>query len=147
MSELQRELEEVSGVRVSISTVWRSLKRAGANWKLVNCNRISKLKVTRHARERRERERRQFRDDMANFRPEQFVNLDESAYDRKTAGRSHGWAAKGKRANVRSFFIRGKRFTLEMAMSYRGALSYRIFLGSMDSMDFLEFLEDDLVFQ
>ena len=57
-------------------------------------------------------QRRQFKDDMANFRPEQFVNLDESAYDRKTAARSHGWSVKCHRADVRSFFTRGKRFKI-----------------------------------
>jgi hypothetical protein len=82
---------------------------------------------------------------MAAFRPEQIVNLDESAYDRRTATRSHGYAVKGRRANVRSFWIRGLRFTLEMAMSCRGALKYYIQLGSMDSIDFLDFVEHELV--
>jgi len=36
MSELKTELEEVSGESFSESTVWRALKRAGANWKLVS---------------------------------------------------------------------------------------------------------------
>ena len=54
--------------------------------------------MTKHARERRERDRLQFKDDVAALRPEQFVNLDESAYDRHTAGRSHGWSVKGERA-------------------------------------------------
>jgi hypothetical protein len=74
-----------------------------------------------------------------------FVNLDESAVDRKTSSRSHGYALRGRRADVKSFFVRGKRFTLEMAMTVRGALSYRIQLGAMDSFDFYEYLELDLV--
>jgi hypothetical protein len=64
----------------------------------------------------------------------------------RTRARSHGWSVKGRRAEVKSFFVRKKRWTLEMAMSCRGALSYRIFPGSMDSIVFLEFLEHDLVF-
>ena len=82
---------------------------------------------------------------MSEISQEQTVNIDESAYDRKTAARNHGYAIRGERANVQSFFIRGTRFTLEMGMCSRGALSYRIHLGSMDAVDFLDYLEHDLV--
>jgi len=76
-----------------------------------------------HARKRREIDSQQFFLDAAEVRPEQCVSLDETAVDRHTARRNHGWAAKRKRANVMSFFIRGKRSTLEMDMSCRGALT------------------------
>jgi hypothetical protein len=86
-----------------------------------------------------------FRYDMSALRDDQIVSVDETAHDRNTADRSHGYSVRGQRSNVKSFFIRGNRFTLEMAMSSRGALSYRIQLGSFDSVDFLEYLALDLV--
>jgi len=43
-----------------------------------------------------------------NYTPEQLVFVDESAADRRM-GRGRGWAARGKRAVRKSFFIRGQR--------------------------------------
>jgi hypothetical protein len=112
LSEIQSELQDLTGVEVSISTVWRSLKRAGASWKLVCLIKAFTHQVTKHARERREDERAQFRLDVIGFSSDMFVNLDESAVDRKKSSRSHGYSLRGRRANVKSFFVRGKRFTI-----------------------------------
>jgi hypothetical protein len=73
------------------------------------------------------------------------VNVDESAFNNKTAVRDYGWARRGKRANVSAIFVRGKRYTLELGISDSGLVGYEIFEGAMDGHDFLSYLEEVLV--
>jgi hypothetical protein len=42
-------------------------------------------------------------------------------------------------------FVRGQRYTLEMAISDSGLVAYDVFEGAMDSEDFLTYLEETLV--
>ncbi|KLO04146.1 hypothetical protein SCHPADRAFT_797458, partial [Schizopora paradoxa] len=72
LDELRKELEAVSGTKVSDSTVWRALQRSGYTMK----------KLTKVAIERNELKREEFRQHMAlSYLPDQLVFVDESACD------------------------------------------------------------------
>jgi hypothetical protein len=74
-----------------------------------------------------------------------IVNVDESSFNDHVSIRDYGWGGRGKRVHSYCLFIRGERYTLEMAISVSGFVSYKIYEGAMDGEDFLAFLEDDLV--
>ncbi|CAG8728351.1 14461_t:CDS:2, partial [Funneliformis caledonium] len=66
----------------------------------------------------------------------QLIFSDESAYDKRTLSRRYGWNISGFRAKKPSFFVRGKRFTIEGALCVNGLLAYGIQKGSMDACDY-----------
>ena len=82
---------------------------------------------------------------MSQYLPSQLVFSDESAYDRRTLSRRYGWSFKGRRAYKPTFFVRGKRYTIEGALCLNGLLSYGIQEGPMSSEDYNYFIEHILV--
>ncbi len=118
LDELRGMLEERCGVQVSEATIWRTLNRVGFRLKEVR-NQISLLicarltmrpQITKHAQERNELKRAQYRLTMGeNYTPEQLVFVDESACDRRTYLRNRAWALEGLRACRKQYFARGKR--------------------------------------
>jgi hypothetical protein len=101
--------------------------------------------LTKAAKERNLIEQQNFRAHIAQYTSSQIVNVDESAFNNKTAIRDYGYAMRGERANVCCVFVRGQRYTLEMAISDSGLVAYDVFEGAMDSEDFLTYLEETLV--
>jgi predicted transcriptional regulator YheO len=82
---------------------------------------------------------------MSQYTPSQLVFSDETAYDRRTLSRRYGWNFSGMRARKYTFFVRGRRFTLEGALCINGLLAYCIQEGSMNSNDYEDFIENVLV--
>jgi predicted transcriptional regulator YheO len=82
---------------------------------------------------------------MSQYSPSQLVFSDESAYDKRTLSRRYGWNFKGKRACKHTFFIRGKRYSIEGALCLNGLLAYAIQEGPMNSNDYNHFVEHILV--
>ena len=82
---------------------------------------------------------------MSQYTPLQLVFSDESAYDRRTLSRRYGWNFRGRRACKYTFFIRGKRYTIEGALCLNGLLAYAIQEGPMNSNDYNYFIEHILV--
>ena len=83
---------------------------------------------------------------MTQYTASQLVFSDESAYDKRTLSRRYGWSLSGHRARKSTFFIRGRRYTIEGALCINGLLSYGIQEGSMDSHDYEQFIEQILVY-
>ena len=83
---------------------------------------------------------------MSQYSPSQLVFSDESAYDRRTLSRRYGWNFRGRRAYKHTFFIRGKRYTIEGALCLNGLLAYAIQEGPMNSIDYNNYVEDILVY-
>lgn len=96
LSELQDRLRGACNVDVSPMTIYRTLKRRG----------FTRKKITRPAIERDETDRAQYQLIIGmHYEPEQLVFVDESAFDRRTAGRPYGWSPIGTRSRRRDFFI------------------------------------------
>lgn len=83
---------------------------------------------------------------MSQYLPNQLVFSDESAYDKRSLSRRYGWNISGRRARKSTFFVRGKRFTIEGALCINGLLAYGIQEGSMNSEDYAYFVENILVY-
>ena len=82
---------------------------------------------------------------MSQYSPLQLVFSDESAYDRRTLSRRFGWNFRGRRACKPTFFVRGKRYTIEGGLCLNGLLAYMIQEGPMNSNDYSDFVEHILV--
>ncbi|KDQ51314.1 hypothetical protein JAAARDRAFT_113397, partial [Jaapia argillacea MUCL 33604] len=82
LDEIQEQLEEQHGVQVSLSTIWRTLKRLG----------ISSKQLSKAARERCEDARRDFVLEIGHEPPERIVCADESAVNILTSYRENGWS-------------------------------------------------------
>ena len=82
---------------------------------------------------------------MSQYSPSQLVFSDELAYDRRTLSHRYGWNFRERRACKYTFFIRGKRYTIEGALCLNGLLAYAIQEGPMNSNDYNYFIEHILV--
>lgn len=71
--------------------------------------------------------------------------MDETGKDDRTPSRNYGYSLVGKRAMLKTIYVRGKRFTVEAALGIQGILAYRIQENAMNSTDFYEFIINDLV--
>jgi hypothetical protein len=66
--------------------------------------------LSKHAIERDEEKRKNFYAYMMeNFQPEQLVFVDESAVDKRITSRNRGWAESGRRAVLKTDFVRGQK--------------------------------------
>ena len=101
--------------------------------------------MSKPAIERNENDRLNFIVHMSQYYPTQLVFSDEAAYNRRTLSRRYGWNFRGKRACKSTFFVRGKRFTIEGALCLKGLLAYAIQEGPMNSNDYHNFIEHILV--
>jgi transposase len=88
LDELQQELLEQRGVRASIATLSRTLNRL----------LISRKRVSIRVLERNDIMRSAFMNMIATTvpDPEMFIFIDEAAKNKRTEGRSMGWAMMGK---------------------------------------------------
>ncbi len=117
LEELREELEKRCVVKVSDATIWRTLHRVGFRFErgkfslTSRCKLLKPFKITKHAAERNEFLRAQYRITIGeNYKPEQLVFVDESACDRRTYLRNRAWALEGLRACRKQYFARGKRY-------------------------------------
>lgn len=68
------------------------------------------VQVTRIALERSAEKRAAFIYKIGTrYTADQLVTVDESACNRRTSYRGHGWAIRGSRAVRKAFFVRGRR--------------------------------------
>ncbi|KAF7343439.1 hypothetical protein MVEN_01776600 [Mycena venus] len=132
LDELQHALQETCGRVVSQSTIWRALKRSGYRMK----------KMTKVAIERSAAKRAKYRYHIGlYYLPHQLVFVDESACDRRTSYRGRAWAFRGYRAVRKTFFIRGKRYSVLPAISLDGILYVNIVEGSFNAESFTAFID------
>jgi hypothetical protein len=103
------------------------------------------IQISKLAKERNKLDRDNFVIRMSQYIPSQLVFSDESAYDRRTLSCRYGWSFSGLRAQNYTFFVRGKRFTIEGALCIDGLLAYSIQEGSMNTKDYDDFIEHVLV--
>ncbi|KAF7314744.1 DDE family endonuclease [Mycena kentingensis (nom. inval.)] len=131
LDELQHDLEERCQRVVSLSTIWRALKRSG----------YTMMKLTRTAIERNALKRARFKlHTSLTYLPYQLVFVDESSCDRRTTYRGKAWAIKGSRAVRKAFFIRGQRWSDLPAISLDGILWVSIVEGSFTTEKFEDFI-------
>ena len=115
LDELWLELQQTSGVDVSISTIWRTLVKGGFSMKKVSgmlmpmAETYIAQQLTRTAIERSAEKRANFAARIGTYEANQLVFVDESTVDRRTTYRGRAWAIWGHKATRKCFFCRGKR--------------------------------------
>ncbi|EEB94039.1 hypothetical protein MPER_07219, partial [Moniliophthora perniciosa FA553] len=84
------------------------------------------------AAERSEVKRMRFRDEIADYDPEQLGFIDETSVDERTSGRRKGRAKRGQRATM-------------SLLSIDGMIASTVCQGSMTTEKLAEFLQDDVL--
>jgi hypothetical protein len=64
-----------------------------------------------------------------------------------TLARRYGMAMIGQMAPFTDVFVHGQWYSLVAAMSKRGYIASKVVPGSFDSLDFFEFISEDVVSQ
>jgi transposase len=136
LEEIQQWLLEELGVEVSISLVWRELKRM--NW--------SRKIASKKAAEQSDALRRVFQARcQQNYTAEQIVAVDESACNERTGDRKYGWGPVGQSVTLSYSMKRSERWSLLPAMTVNGYLAHRIFQGAITAELMEDFLREDVL--
>lgn len=137
LDEVLDQLQDTFGIKISITTLWRTLRRL----------RFSHKQSSPKAIERDSERRSVYMNDIAEIapNPEMLMFTDESAKDERTSSRRYGWSPYGKRCVTRSYFVRGRRFSILPVLSLDGIIAHDIIEGSVTSEIFLRFLREMVV--
>jgi transposase len=131
LDELLNLLQKNRFISVHYSTVFRELERAG----------MSHKKLKQIAIERDEERRANFVEKMAQYLPEELGFLDETSKDERTTRRSSGWSKKGKRAQKKQVFVRGRCTSTEALLTLDGIVAGTVVEGLMTKATFIHYLE------
>ena len=135
LDELLHLLKTNRFILVHYTTVHRELERAG----------MSVKKLKRIAQERNEERRAAFIEKVAQYTPEQLGFLDEVSKDERTPSRRSGRSKKGRRAEKKQPFVRGRRTSTEALLTLDGIIAGTVVEGSMTKLMFLDYLEHNVV--
>lgn len=138
LDELQFWLAIHHDIVISTSALQKNLEEAGLSRKL----------LTKIAKERDEAQRQEY---WAVINGELggdgdlLVMVDETSKNELSLVRRFGRALVGARAEIADVFVRGDRYSLAAAMSKDGYIATKVVPGSFDSLDFFEFISEDVV--
>ncbi|KAJ8108217.1 hypothetical protein OPT61_g8328 [Boeremia exigua] len=119
------------GVKVSIWTVYRALKKIG--W--------SRKVATKRAREQSEPLRRTFAARVHNlYKAEQIIALDKSACNKQTGDCKYSWLPVSTPVEVVYSMKRSERWSILPAMTVEGYLTFVMFQGAITGEIFESFL-------
>ncbi len=137
LAEIAACLEEVHGLRVAPSTVWRLLDRHGMTFK-----------KTAHASEQQRPDvlarRQAWAEAQPGLMPERLVFIDETGTSTKMA-RRYGRAPRGQRCQAAIPHGHWKTTTLVAALTLDGILAPMTIDGAMTGAAFLAYVEQILV--
>ncbi|KAJ7773793.1 hypothetical protein B0H16DRAFT_1239580, partial [Mycena metata] len=121
--ELQWWLLIHHDISISVSSLQDTLEKAGLTRKLLH-----KIAVERDIERRRN-----------------YLHTIQTGKNEHDVSRRYGRAPVGLPADFEDVFICGMRYSLVAAMSLDGYIAQRVFEGSLDSFDFLDFITEDVV--
>lgn len=124
---------------ISVSALHDNLKQSGLTRKVLH----------KIALERDEELRAQWREVQQDPRlsgdGSEFICLDETSKNEHSYARRYGLAPAGQRAELKDVFVRGDRYSLLAAMTIDGYLATRVVPGSFDSLEFYDFIQEEVV--
>ena len=129
LRELCQQVQDISSLSVSLSTICRLLRRHG----------LSRKKVQRIALERNLEYRSDFMAEILPYPREQLVWIDEMGSDRRDAMRQYGYAPLGETPRCKRLQVRGQRISAIAAISSAGMVS------SVNSDTFYDFVRGSLI--
>ena len=134
--EIQEWILRYHHQQISISTIARTIQRAGFTRKILH----------RIAAQRNELARFEWRRDVqSQLRSDQIVCIDESSKNERTLLRRYGRAPRGHRATIIQSYERGDRLSILPAMTVEGYIAVRVVEGSVNGEVFEDFVVEDVV--
>lgn len=115
LADYKRYLSTERNIDVGVSTIWRTLHKAGYSQKTVTIYTrfsifcLTSKQITKAARERSWPKRADFIKEIVQYEPHELVFIDESLFDKRTSNRVHAWSKVGTRVIRQVFFYRGER--------------------------------------
>src|SRR6266550_3456601 len=136
LDEIRDWLAVTHDVGLSLPAIHQLLRDAGLSYKM----------LCKAAAERDDMRREEFRDwAAANLVASMIVTADESSKDDRTIFRRWGRSARGDCAIIDANFVRGERYSIVAAISIDGYEAFRVVSGSVDSLEFFDFIVEDVV--
>jgi hypothetical protein len=78
---------------------------------------------------------------MAQYQPEELGFMDKVLKDAQTTRRSSRWLKKGKQAEKKQVFVRGRRTSTEALLTLDRIVAQTVVEGSMTKVGFIEYVE------
>jgi len=136
LDEYARRLDRFRTLSVSLTTIHRSLERAGLNVKHVQKMAAERDPVLRAA----------FVHRIGEYPAHYLISIDEVSKDDRTYTRLWGRAPVGQRAEQHAPFVRKRRYSMITSLALdEGIIASRVLEGSFTHETFLEYLRDDVV--
>ena len=136
LDEITALLDKHFDLSLSLSALQRTLSALGFSLK-----KLRKIPVQRDDYVREEWKAWMFR----HFTADQLVFADESSKDDRTSIRNYGRSIAGQRACEIISFKHGVRYSILPALSLSGIIAIRIVQGSVDGLEFYDWVVNDLV--
>ena len=135
LCEIQREIEEVLLVSVSLSTICKFIYQSG----------FTRQRLRNVALQQDAFQREQYISDVSVYTPEMFVFVDETGTDRRNTLRKYGYSMRGRPAINHSFLIRGERISAIACISLHGLLDVKTVRGTSNGDTFYDFVQENLL--
>jgi len=137
LDEIQEQLLSRRGVKVSISTLMRTLHRL----------HFTNKDISGKALEHNECDRAIYMNRIAELVPNPDILMfgDEASKDERTSNRCRGWSQQGTQCVQRKCFMRGKRFSILPIITLDGIIAHDIIEGSVTTENFVNFLRELVV--
>ena len=130
LHELQAELEYLTGTQVATSTICQVLHKNG----------FSRQRMRLCASQRDADIRARFVSEVAIYKADMFIFLDETGTDRRDVLRRHAYSLRGKPAMAQRLLVRGQRLSSIAIMSLAGVLDCQVVTGNVDGDVYYDFV-------
>jgi transposase len=135
LDEIVREIVDLLGIEVSLSTVCRLLKRYG----------ITRKKVRQVAQQRCYTLRGMYIAHIYNFDLNMLVWLDETGTDKRDQLRKYGYALRGVTPHYHRLLSRGQRINAIACMCKEGLVALELVNGNVNGDIFYDFVRGCLI--
>ena len=135
LSEIQREMEEVLLVHVSLSTICKFVYESG----------FTRQRLRNVALQQDAFERERFKLDVSVYAPEMFVFVDETGADGRNTLGKYGYSMRGRPAVNFSLLVRGERISAIACISLHGLLDVKTVKGTSNGDTFYDFVQENVL--
>ncbi len=135
LHEIQKKIEELLLVSISITTICKFLYQSGFTHQ-----RLRNVALQQDAFLRE-----QYKFDVSVYTADMFVFVDETGADRRNTMRKYGYSLRGRPAVNHSLLIRGERISAIACISLRGILDVKTVKGTSNGDTFYDFVQEHLI--
>ena len=137
LHEIQREIEDLLLVRVSVSTICKFIHQSGFT--------RQRLIIRNVALQQDAFQREQYKSDVSVYTAEVLVFIDEMGMDRRNTLWRYGYSVRGRPAINHSLLVHGERIFAIACISMDGLLDVKIVKGTSNGDTFYDFVQENLL--